>query len=505
MRHPVEIATNAGMNSQSQAPSYRPETAILSIAPKMGDAVDAAAFPKATLRFRNDRAAAALGLASLDDSRWINHFGHFQPLPDNLKQPIALRYHGHQFRVYNPEIGDGRGFLFAQMRDDTGRLMDLGTKGSGTTPWSRAGDGRLTLKGAVRELLATEMLEALGVHTSRTFSIVETHEQLWRSDEPSPTRSAVMVRLSHGHIRFGSFQRLAYEDDTGTMAELVRYCLAYYYDDPDAEARSDADNAAKLFDLAAQRMATLVASYMVAGFVHGVLNTDNMNISGESFDYGPWRFAQSWQPGFTAAYFDYQQLYCFARQPEAFHWNLGQLATCLRMLCPAEPLIETLDGFGLRYQQAMMQQFCWRLGIVPQGDAADRRLIQASEALLLTEQIGIDPFFFHSRQMINNASHTPAALKPVGDEKHDMALANWIACLSAYQPITDACAHGYWRADAPQSMAIEEVEHIWDAIAERDDWSPLTAKITALRAMGEAHRAHNGLTSAAAAPSSSDS
>ena len=113
------------------------------------------------------------------------------PCPARLTQPLALRYHGHQFRQYNPEIGDGRGFLFAQLRDDRDRLMDLGTKGSGQTPYSRFGDGRLTLKGGVREVLATEMLEALGVNTSRSLSLIETGEELHRGDEPSPTRSAV--------------------------------------------------------------------------------------------------------------------------------------------------------------------------------------------------------------------------------------------------------------------------------------------------------------------------
>ena len=122
-----------------------------------------------------------------------------------------MRYHGHQFRVYNPDLGDGRGFLFAQLREaGTGRLLDLGTKGSGQTPWSRTADGRLTLKGGVREVLAAEMLEALGVPTSRAFSLIETGEALQRNDEPSPTRSAVLTRLSHSHIRFGTFQRHAY-------------------------------------------------------------------------------------------------------------------------------------------------------------------------------------------------------------------------------------------------------------------------------------------------------
>src|SRR5262249_2552031 len=159
------------------------------------------------------------------DDQWIAHFGRFEPLPGNLPTPLALRYHGHQFRVYNPDIGDGRGFLFAQLRDGNGRLLDLGTKGSGHTPYSRFGDGRLTLKGGMREVLATEMLEALGVETSKSFSLIETGEALDRNDEPSPTRSAVLVRLSHGHIRIGSFQRLAYFRDAEAMRRLVTYVL----------------------------------------------------------------------------------------------------------------------------------------------------------------------------------------------------------------------------------------------------------------------------------------
>ena len=151
---------------------FTPQQAILELGDAFYDPVTAARFPQTILRFRNDRAAAEVGLDGLGNDEWIAHFGRFEPLPGALTQPLALRYHGHQFRVYNPEIGDGRGFLLAQMTDDRGRLMDLGTKGSGQTPWSRFGDGRLTLKGGVREILATEMLEALGVETSRTFSLI---------------------------------------------------------------------------------------------------------------------------------------------------------------------------------------------------------------------------------------------------------------------------------------------------------------------------------------------
>ena len=208
---------------------YRPDPQIASLGEKIGDPVRAANFPETTLRFRNDRWAATVGLDGYDDAAWVRHFGRFEPLPDNMPEPLALRYHGHQFRVYNPEIGDGRGFLFAQLRDGHDRLLDLGTKGSGTTPYSRRGDGRLTLKGGVREILATEMLEALGVNTSKTFSLIETGEELIRGDEPSPTRSAVMVRLSHSHIRFGTFQRIAAEGNEALMHKLIHYCLEHLY------------------------------------------------------------------------------------------------------------------------------------------------------------------------------------------------------------------------------------------------------------------------------------
>ena len=224
--------------------------------------------------------------------------------------------------MYNPDIGDGRGFLFAQLRDGarTGRLLDLGTKGSGQTPYSRFGDGRLTLKGGVRELLATEMLEALGVETSKTFSLIETGEALERNDEPSPTRSAVLVRLQHSHIRIGTFQRLATLGEADNLAQ-ARPIIACAIIMPTTAATRSACSATS--PAAAARLA---ASYIAAGFVHGVLNSDNIAITAQSFDYGPWRWTPFWDGHFTAAYFDHAGLYAFGRQPEAIHWDLVQLA-----------------------------------------------------------------------------------------------------------------------------------------------------------------------------------
>ncbi len=334
---------------------YQPDPKILDLGPDFFDPVEPARFPQCLPRYLNRGWSDRIGL-DLGEDQWAAHFCRFEPLPGNLTNPLALRYHGHQFRVYNPEIGDGRGFLFAQLRDDRGRLLDLGTKGSGETPYSRHADGRLTLKGGVREVLATEMLEALGVNTSKTFALFETGEALERGDEPSPTRSAVLTRLSHGHIRIGTFQRLAFFGQIENIRKLVSYSLANLFDEP-------GDDPVRLFELAAQATAELAASYLAAGFVHGVLNSDNINITGESFDYGPWRFTPEWDPAFTAAYFDHYGLYAFGRQPEAIHWDLAQLGGGLSLVADGPRLSDILASWSDRFEAALTDALCRRLGV----------------------------------------------------------------------------------------------------------------------------------------------
>jgi serine/tyrosine/threonine adenylyltransferase len=458
------------MESQPQAAAYRADPQIAALEPWLADPVDAAGFPRHVLRFRNDRAAAGVGLTDLSDEEWVAHFGRFEPLPGNLPRPLALRYHGHQFRVYNPDIGDGRGFLFAQLRDAGGRLLDLGTKGSGRTPYSRDGDGRLTLKGAVREILATEMLEALGVNTSRTFSVIETGEELWRGDEPSPTRSAVLVRLSHGHVRIGTFQRLLAFEEREHMAQLVDYCRAQFPGPlPPDDAPGRDEPAVILLHQVVERLARLAASYMAAGFVHGVLNSDNMNISGESFDYGPWRWLPEWNPAFTAAYFDHSGLYAFGRQPAAIQWNCAQLAMALRLIASGDdPVVAAVDRFGAIYREAMAEHFLWRLGLMPQGQEADVKLIAAAEGQMRATGSGPDAFFFAHR----GGRDAPGGA--FGD------------LLRGYAPVPDATRHPLWHAGAPPSLVIDEVERVWAAIDKHDDWSAINQKVAEIRELGEA-------------------
>ncbi|HWW63207.1 MAG TPA: YdiU family protein [Sphingomonadaceae bacterium] len=464
------------MAQAPQPSAFRPEKAILQLGDAFYDPVEPARFPAHILRFRNDRWAPAMGLADLDEAAWIAHFGRFEPFAGSLGQPLALRYHGHQFRVYNPDIGDGRGFLFAQMRDGADRLLDFGTKGSGQTPYSRFADGRLTLKGGVREVLATEMLEALGVETSKSFSLIETGEQLQRGDEPSPTRSAVLVRLSHGHIRIGTFQRLAYFKDADNMARLVAYCLNELYGDPPGD-----EPEAQLLTHVVAGTARLAASYMAAGFVHGVLNSDNINITAESFDYGPWRFTPHWNGAFTAAYFDEQGLYAFGRQAQAIHWDVVQLAIALRTLASAEALTPPLERFPALYEAAIRDALFARLGIAPKNEADDLALIEAMERALTGTGVTIDRFFF---DWAGGRRHGPS---PADEIYRQDAFAAFDMQVGAFDTARDT-RHPYWADAEPCSMHIDEVEAIWSRIAEADDWSAFDAKIAAIRRMGEAHR-----------------
>jgi serine/tyrosine/threonine adenylyltransferase len=453
-----------------QAKAYRADPAILEVADFLGDPVDGADFPQAILRYRNDRAAETIGLGDLADGQWIAHFGRFQPLPDNLTRPLALRYHGHQFRQYNPDIGDGRGFLFAQMRDEKGQLLDLATKGSGQTPYSRFGDGRLTLKGAVREILATEMLEALGVETSKTFSVIETGEALHRGDEPSPTRSAVLFRLSHSHLRIGSFQRLSNLGDEANLKRLIAYALDYYWNE---EAGNDA--AVRLLGHVVERTARLAASYMAAGFVHGVLNSDNINITGESFDYGPWRFAPTFDAGFTAAYFDHAGLYAFGRQAEAIHWDVAQLAISFSGLVEEDQLVEVLNGFAPAYYRHLTDRFLWRLGVAPSGTEADALVVQAAERMLIATQCPL-PDFFH-----NWAGGECRKAELYQGEEADALKAS----IKGFKARPDLDMSHFDEAPVCALM-IEEVESIWAPIAEADDWSALQAKVESIRKLGKA-------------------
>jgi serine/tyrosine/threonine adenylyltransferase len=467
------------------ATNIRAETVHSALGDAFYDTVAPADFPAATLRFRNDAWASRVGLDALDDAAWIGHLARFTPLPGSFDAPIALRYHGHQFRAYNPEIGDGRGFLFAQLRDLADhRLLDLGTKGSGTTPWSRGGDGRLTLKGGVREILATEMLEALGVYTSKSFSLIETGEKLYRGDEPSPTRSAVLVRLGHSHIRIGTFQRLAAHRQTEEMRRLVAHCIAHFW--PSAAAA--ADPAAGLYDCIIDAVARLGAEWYAAGFVHGVLNTDNINITGESFDYGPWRFLDRHDPAFTAAYFDHTGLYCFARQPEALSWNLARLGECLIQISARETIEPVFQQFPERFQLHLTRQTFARLGLLAREEDGDRGLTHLFWTAMQESAPPFQQVFFDllGGGMADRIAGSP--IREIYDAGSWPEVREGLSRLTPAPGLEAALAHPAASAEKPETMVIEEVEAIWAAIDREDDWQPLREKVGRLRHIAEFNR-----------------
>lgn len=423
------------------------------------DPVEPAGFPNPQLRYWNARWAEAAGLGDLTENERAAHFARFEKLPGWPEPPLALRYHGHQFRQYNPQIGDGRGFLFAQLRDEADRLLDLGTKGSGQTPYSRTADGRLTLKGAVREILATEMLEALGVYTSKTFAVFETGEALHRHDEPSPARGAVLTRLQHSHLRFGMFQRAAYEQKPENVVALAEYAIAHFY--PHLADREGEARIAGLLEAISLASARLAAEWMAAGFVHGVLNTDNLNVTGESFDYGPWRFLPHYEPGFTAAYFDETGLYAYARQPEAVFWALQQLAGALSLICGEEALIAALNEFPPAYRAELQIAFLRRLGVENRDAESNEALIRASLTFLRESQAPWEAFFFD-----HFCGRKPTKPDVYSGARYD----EFTQSLSKYKPVApERLDHAYFQRETPVHMTIETMEAAWAPIHERDD------------------------------------
>jgi uncharacterized protein YdiU (UPF0061 family) len=332
------------------------------------------------------------------------------------------------------------------------------------------------LKGGVREVLATAMLEALGVPTSKSFSLIETGEDLVRGDEPSPTRSAVLVRLSHSHIRFGTFQRQAFAERPDLILRLVDYVVETYYPELD----NAPDRGAALLEAAAGRAARLTASWMAAGFVHGVLNTDNMNITGESFDYGPYRFLPRNDPNFVAAYFDQSGLYSFGRQPEAVFWNLQQLAGALSLAATDhDPLIAALNGFGPAYRDALAAAMLARLGLKARDPETDAAFVGLAFRTIAEggETLRWEPFFFD--WFCGDQARALASLR--GDIYRGEAFEALRAEIAGFEPDRpERLRAAYFARPEPEELLIDEIEAIWAGIAERDDWGAFQAKLAAI-------------------------
>ena len=459
------------------------ESALASLGEDYFDAVEPAKFPKHLLRFRNDDVLKQIGLSAdqVSDRHFTEAFGQFT----GHNPFLALRYHGYQFRSYNPFLGDGRGFLYGQVRATNGKLYDFGTKGSGPTPYSRGGDGRLTLKGGIREVLASEALHALGVNTSRTLSLIETGEALQRGDEPSPTRSSVMVRFSHSHIRFGTFERLKYIKRPDQTKKLLDHVLEIYY--PHITAASEQDRYTQFFTEISERLATLVAQWMSVGFCHAVLNTDNMSITGESFDYGPFAFLDKYDPKFTAAYFDYSGLYSYGNQPSACYWNLEKLAIALDGVVDLANMEAGLTQFQPTYAEVYGDRLLKKLGFPPTltaqlPQALPQDLIAKTLTLLEETHVSYHDFFLTLTQQFDPPWQTdPEQILSTTAQNSEPAAAELLKqwrqvyhhVLSKLPNDQMTTVQNCLQSTNPPTVPLRPiVEAVWAPIAEENDWRP---------------------------------
>jgi uncharacterized protein YdiU (UPF0061 family) len=286
-------------------------------------------------------------------------------------EPIALAYAGHQFGGFVPRLGDGRALLLGEALDAHGRRWDVQLKGSGPTPFSRGGDGRAALGPVLREFLVSEAMHALGVPTTRALAAVLTGDDVVR-DEVLP--GAVLTRVAASHLRVGTFQYFAARGDREALATLVDVALARHY----PEAVGDGPPALTLLDAVMTAQASLVAAWLSVGFVHGVMNTDNCAISGETLDYGPCAFLDAFDPKRRFSSIDHQGRYAFMNQPRMAQWNLARLAEALLPLVDADEsravaLLEAqIETFSARFEAAWAARLRAKLGLreAREGDDA---------------------------------------------------------------------------------------------------------------------------------------
>jgi uncharacterized protein YdiU (UPF0061 family) len=353
----------------------------------------------------NQALAADLGL----DAAWLAGPAALDVLagrriPESA-EPIALAYAGHQFGHFVPQLGDGRAVLLGEIVDRRGVRRDIQLKGSGRTPFSRGGDGRAALGPVLREYVVSEAMAALGIPTTRSLAAVVTGEMVARE---TLLPGAVLTRVAASHIRIGTFQYFAARGDTEGLRLLADHVIARHY--PDAAATDRPYGA--LLDHVVQRQANLIAAWMLVGFIHGVMNTDNMSVAGETIDYGPCAFMDHYDPATVFSSIDHHGRYAYANQPHIAAWNLARLAeTLLPLLADDEAKAiaqaeEALDGFAERFQASYLAGMRRKLGLSG-ADVGDAQLVQDFLDLLAKAQADFTLAF---RRL------SEAAGSPEGDE-----------------------------------------------------------------------------------------
>jgi uncharacterized protein YdiU (UPF0061 family) len=284
--------------------------------------------------------------------------------------PLAAAYAGHQFGNFVPQLGDGRALLLGEVVDRNGVRRDIQLKGSGPTPYSRRGDGRAALGPVLREFVVSEAMAALGIPTTRALAAVLTGETVLR-EEPLP--GAVLTRVASSHIRVGTFQFFAARNDTDGIRALADHVIARHY----PQAAQAPNRYLSLLEMVIARQAALIARWLMVGFIHGVMNTDNMSIAGETIDYGPCAFMDAYHPAKVFSSIDQRGRYAYANQPAIAQWNLARFAETLLPLLGEDQqaavaqAVEVLEGFGPKFQAAYSAGMARKLGLRPSA-AADK-------------------------------------------------------------------------------------------------------------------------------------
>ncbi len=343
--------------------------------PELSEPWQPAPVPAAELLVLNDTFAAELGLdlAALRSPAGVAVLAGAAVVPGST--PVAQAYAGHQFGGLSPRLGDGRAVLLGELVDAEGRRRDVHLKGSGRTPFARGGDGKAVVGPMLREYVMAEAMHALGIPTTRALAVVATGEPVMRE---TVLPGAVLTRIASSHLRVGTFQYAAMHDDRLLVRRLADHAITRHH--PDLAEAVGADPAAgylALFERVVAAQAELVARWMAVGFIHGVMNTDNTTISGETIDYGPCAFMDAYDPATVFSSIDHGGRYAYGNQPGILQWNLARLAEAMLPLFAAEPqaavdrAVEVLEGFPGRYQAAWGTQMPRKLGLLDRRDGDD--------------------------------------------------------------------------------------------------------------------------------------
>lgn len=318
-----------------------------------------------------------------ESKAFLDYFSGNQPLEG--AQPLAMAYSGHQFGSYNPRLGDGRGLLLGEIQNQSQEVWDIYLKGCGPTRFARGFDGRATLNSSIREHLASEALYALGIPTTRSLAVIGIRELIYRQ---RPELAAILVRVADSHIRFGSFEYFHYQGQKKNVERLTEYCIQNYY--PDISQESNRHRI--FFQRTLKRTAKLIAKWQAFGFIHGVMNTDNMSITGATFDYGPYGFMDRFVPKHTSNHSDTHGRYAYNQQPEIGFWNLNKLAETLVPLIGAEDLEDEMKQYQPTFNRLYREEMSKKLGLTIL-DSEFTQLVQKMFQLLQDHQLDYTNFF----------------------------------------------------------------------------------------------------------------